>query len=275
MTADPSSQWQCLLRNVGAWEGSFTRLSPQGELVEDVRSIVTFEPYDEDRSMRQTLEFFTPTGELKDKKVLEYSSLNRNILLFENGAFSLGSIQAAPFGEFGAELGLIQGKRRLRLVELFQSKVPSRFTLIREFLRGEPRVERPPLTVDQLVGDWRGEAITIYPDWQSPSRYETTLTIHTVGDRLTQTLTMPGREIASSAAIDGSILRFDQGSYPMQMLLLPDGASANTPLEIPSGKPFFLEAGWLFAENQRQRMIRSYDSKGGWSSLTLITERRI
>ncbi|MDJ0549650.1 MAG: DUF3598 family protein, partial [Microcystis sp. M49637_WE12] len=24
------SQWECLLKNLGQWQGSFTRLSPQG-----------------------------------------------------------------------------------------------------------------------------------------------------------------------------------------------------------------------------------------------------
>ncbi|NJM69861.1 MAG: DUF3598 family protein [Scytonema sp. RU_4_4] len=31
------SQWDCVLQNLGEWQGSFTHVSPQGELVEDNR----------------------------------------------------------------------------------------------------------------------------------------------------------------------------------------------------------------------------------------------
>jgi hypothetical protein len=273
--SETPSQWQSLLHNVGVWEGSFTRLSPQGELVEEVPTCVTFAPYDDNRAMRQTLEFFTVAGELKEKKVLEYSSLNRGILFFADGAFSQGSIQSVPIGKFGAELGFIQGDRRLRIVELFSSQQLSGITLIREFRASTARIERPPLTVEQLVGDWQGEAITIYPDWQPPSTYSTQLSIRQVGDRLTQQLTMPGMELTSSAVINGSILAFDQGSYPIQVLLLANGASCNTPIVLPQGKRFFLEAGWLTDDNHRQRMIRSYNHKGNWTSLTLVAEQRV
>jgi hypothetical protein len=270
------SQWQRLLRNSGVWEGSFTRLSPQGELMEDISTRVTLAAYDEDQAMRQTLEYFATSGERTQTKVLEYRTLNRGILFFEDGAFSFGSLQFAPFAEFGAELGFIHGDRRLRLVQLFdsQSQLAS-FTLIREHRQGADRAEKPPLTVDQLLGDWQGEAITLYPDWQSPTAYATALTICREGDRLLQRLTAPDLDLASTAAIEGSILRFEQGNHPIQVLLLPDGASCNTPLTIPRGKPFLLEAGWLISNTLRQRLIRQYDDKGGWSSLTLVTEHKV
>ena len=56
---------------------------------------------------------------------------------------------------------------------------------------------------------------------------------------------------------------------------LPDGASSNCPLQIKNGQAFILEVGWMYAPNQRQRMIRSYDQKGGWVSLTLVTESKV
>jgi hypothetical protein len=81
--------------------------------------------------------------------------------------------------------------------------------------------------------------------------------------------------MASSAEIQGSVLRFEQGSYPIQLLLLPGGASVNTPLTVPQGQSFFLEAGWLIEANLRQRMIRSYDAQGNRIRLTLVTEQKI
>lgn len=271
-----SSQWTNLLQNLGAWQGSFTRLSPQGEIQEDIPTLVTLEGMNNNQSIRQTIQHFSTTGEVVQEKVLEYSSLNRGVLFFENGAFSQGSIQFGPFSEFGAELGFIDGNRRLRLVQLFDTDSNlSRLTLIREHRLDSQAPERPPLTVEMLLGEWQGEAVTLYPDWRNPESYPTTLSIRLEGDRLSQHLKTSQFELTSTANINGSTLLFDQGSHSVQVLLLADGASATTPLTIPKNKPFFLEAGWLIADNRRQRLIRSYDAKGGWSSLTLVTERKI
>lgn len=278
MTIDAAtSQWERLLLNLGAWQGSFSRLSPQGMLQEDSPTLVTLEGLNENQTIRQTIQHFSATtGEPVQNKVLEYSSLNRSTLFFTDGAFSQGSMQLAPFTEFGAELGFIQGDRRLRLVQLFdQDGHFSRLTLIREHRQHTPVAERPPLSVEMLQGMWQGEAVTLYPDWRAPDRYATSLQIHREGNLLHQRLTTPQWELASTGEISGAIVRFEQGSYPVQLLLLPDGASSNTPLTVPKGKPFFLEAGWLAADNLRQRMIRSYDARGGWASLTLVTERKV
>jgi hypothetical protein len=272
-----ASQWDSVLRNLGAWQGSFTQLSPQGVLQEDAPSLVTLEGMNSNQMIRQRIQRFSlETGETVYDKSLEYSSLGRSTLVFENGAFSQGSIQFAPFTEFGAEMGFIWGDRRLRLVQLFDKESNlSSFTLIREHRQHTLVSERPPLTVERLLGQWQGEAITLYPDWRTPTRYNTTLAVTVEGNRLHQHLTAPQIELTSSARIDGSILLFEQGKTPVQVLLLPDGASANTPLAIPRRQPFFLEAGWLVEDNLRQRMIRSYDAQGGWSNLTLVTERKV
>ncbi len=274
------SQWECLLQNLGEWQGSFTRFSPQGELIEDTPTVVSFEGLNNNQTMRQIVRRF-PANQPPDEKILEYSSLGRSILLFENGAFSNGSVQFAPFSEFGAELGLISGECRLRLVQLFnENSQLDRITLIRERLAGTTTAERPPLTVDDLVGEWQGEAVTIYPDWRSPDKYPTGLQITKNGEnQISQQLTIyqgnSSRIISSSAKIKGSILCFDSGSHPIQVLLLPDGASSTSPQQIKAGEAFFLEVGWLLQPNLRQRLIRRYDDKGGWSSLTLVTEHRV
>lgn len=268
------TQWDNLLRNLGIWEGSFTRLSPQGNVIEDIPTIVTLAGINDNQSIRQTLQYFSPTTqELTQEKVLEYSSLSRSVLVFEDGAFSQGSIQFSPVSEFGAEMGFVLDNRRLRLVELFANGELSSLTLIRERRQSTTAPYYPPLTVSHLLGTWHGEAVTLYPDWQPSDRYPTTLSISQEGDRLHQQLTTPHLQLASTATISGSTLLFEQGNYPTQVLLLDDGASANIPLTIPRGKPFFLEAGWLVGD-RRQRMIRSYNAQGAWSSLTLVTERR-
>ncbi|MFM6307732.1 MAG: DUF3598 family protein, partial [Dolichospermum sp.] len=57
-----------------------------------------------------------------------------------------------------------------------------------------------------------------------------------------------------------------------QILLLPDGSSSNVPLQLQLRKSFFVEAGWLVRENERQRLIRNYNNKGEWISSTHIIE---
>ncbi|HEY9611790.1 DUF3598 family protein, partial [Allocoleopsis sp.] len=237
------SQWQCLLKNVGEWQGSFTHFSPQGQYIEDTPTVVSLEGLNNNQTIRQIVRYLPP-DQAVDEKVLEYSSLNRSILFLENGAFSQGSIQWGPFSEFGAEFGLIQGNRRLRLVQLFNKESQlAQLTLIREKLAGTDAPERPPLTLEQLLGEWQGEAVTIYPDWRSPDTYPTHLEIQredsespkgtTRSDRIVQQLTFGGgasaRTIRSTAKVDGSILHFDQSPLPTQVLLLPDGASSNCP----------------------------------------------
>jgi hypothetical protein len=241
---------------------------------------VSLEGLNENQTIRQTLRFLPPDQPV-DEKVLEYSSLNRSVLFFENGAFSQGSMQWAPFSEFGAELGLIEGDRRLRLVQLFNKESQlTQLTLIREKLAGTEAPERPALTLEQLLGEWQGEAVTIYPDWRSPDTYPTRLTLHRKDtNRLVQQLTFGTgasvRTLTSTARINGSILHFDQSPLPTQVLLLPDGASSTCPLQVKPGHFFVLEVGWLLQPNQRQRLIRSYSNKGEWLSLTWVREQRV
>ncbi|HEY9906223.1 MAG TPA: DUF3598 family protein [Thermosynechococcaceae cyanobacterium] len=265
-------QWECLLQNLGEWQGSFTSLSPTGELLQATPTVTLLEGLNENQMIRQVVRRLEP-GSIDT--VLEYSALGRGILLFENGAFSQGSMQFAPFSDFGAELGLIAGDRRLRLVQLFNHDKLDRLTLIREKLPGSYTPERSPLQVDDLLGEWQGEAVTLYPDWRNPHTYFTQLKVQRDGEQLTQMLSFgEGTTISSRGTIAGSIVKFDQGVQPVQVLLLPDGASSTSPTQIKLRQPFFLEVGWLLQPDLRQRLIRRYDNTGAWVSLTLITERK-
>ncbi|MEC4803010.1 MAG: DUF3598 family protein [Jaaginema sp. PMC 1079.18] len=271
-----TSQWQNILQNLGEWQGSFTQLNPQGEIVQDTPTVVSLEGLNNSQTIRQVVRRLPP-NELPQEKVFEYSSLSRSVLCFENGAFSQGSMQWGPFSEFGAELGLIEGDRRLRLVQLYNQSECNYITLIREQKAHSHTPERPSLTVDQLLGTWEGIATTLYPDL-SPSRtYKTHLHIEKVSsDTIEQKLTFGSPEtpqtLTSTAQIQDNKLIFAQSSLPIQILLLPDGASSNCPLQIRPGNPFVLEVGWLLEPARRQRLIRSYDAKGQWTSLTLVEE---
>ena len=262
------SQWDCFLQNLGEWQGSFTQLSPRGEVLNDTPSFLSLEGLDNNQKVRLTLR-----RDGKPKVMLEYETIGGGLRFFENGAFSQGAMQFSPYTQFGAELALLHSDRRVRLVQLFNKESQfEQLTLIRERRVGTDAPERPPLTIEDLIGEWHGEAVTIYPDWRSPDAYQTSLKLHREGsDRLVQEIAIRGEKIlTSTAAIQGSVLSFDG----VQVILLPDGASSTCPVQIRSWHPLFLEVGWLLEPNLRQRLIRRYSDKGEWVSLTLVTERK-
>ncbi|MEE3718178.1 DUF3598 family protein [Tumidithrix elongata RA019] len=278
------TQWECLLLNLGCWQGSFTRLSPQGELREDIKSETILEGLDSNKTIQQTIRQFYP--DRTQEKVLTYSSLGRNILLFENGAFSQGSIQLGFQSEFGAEFGLIDRTRRLRLVQLFNKEGNlDSLTLIREHLPESNIPERPPLKLESLLGHWQGEAITIYPDWRSEI-YPTASTWSQQDRQVSMTLRMGSDPsipaITSIATIHDSnpnILNFEpslmSGDLSIQTLFLPDGSSSTSPTHLKLGQPFRLAASWLVQPDLHQRVIRSYNAKGEWIGLTFVAEQKI
>ena len=280
------SQWENFLQNLGEWHGSFTQLSPRGEVVKDTPSIISLEGLNNNKTVRFKLQRFSPNpsgvGETEvSELVREYQNLGRDILFFENGAFCQGTIQLAPFSECGAEFGFIYNYRRLRLVQLYNTDGNlSSITLIREKQLDKNVPERPPLTVEALLGEWHGEAVTIYPDWRNPDSYSTNLQLRLDGsDRLIQKITfgnnLNSQTISSSARIDGSVLYFNEGSTPIEVLLLPDGGSCTIPVKVDFRKSSFFEAGWLVEPDLRFRMMRNYNDRGEWVSLTLIKERKI
>ena len=277
MSESSSSQWQRLLQNVGTWQGSFTQISAQGNILSDVPTEVALIPQDGGQAMRQEIHRY-PSGSPAQTQVLEYRNLSRATLFFADGAFSQGSTQWGPFSQFGAELGFIAGERRLRLVQLFnKSSELAQITLIREQLKGSNAPERPTLTLSDLLGTWQGEAVTQYADLRPEQRQTSELTVEAISDgQIRQTIVFDESlpPVRSIGTISGQTILFTAGTQPVQVLLLPDGASATCPLKIAPRQPLFLEAGWLIEANTRQRMIRSYDAAGAWISLTLVTERR-
>lgn len=270
------SQWSCFLKNLGEWHGSFTRLSARGEVIEDSPSIVTFEGQQNDRAVHQVVHLpqDTPPKNLE----LDYTetSLSRSILFFEDGTFCQGSMQWSPYGKFGSEFGMRDGDRRLRMVQLYNDSQLEKFVLIREKLPNSNTPERPHLTVDSLIGQWQGSAVTMYADLKNPDTFETHLKITKTRDNhLEQTLSFGDRNINTSARIEDNRLLFENSPLPIQILLLPDGASCNCPIEPKLGHNFVLEMGWLIEPLRRQRIMRTYNDKGNWTSCTLVTETKI
>jgi hypothetical protein len=275
------TQWECFLKNLGEWHGSFTRFSPQGEEINDTPTLVTLEGLNENKNVHQVVRYLPPDEPPRDV-VVDYDSLNRSILFFNNGAFSQGSMQWGPYSTFGGEFGLIDndfgnGTRRLRMVELYNSASElDKIVLIREKLPESKIPERPTLTVADLLGEWQGEAVTLYADLSKPDTYTSYLQIKQQdSNHIAQSLSFGNQTISSVARIESNKLLFENSDLPTQILLLPDGASCNCPLAVKLGHNFVLEMGWLLQPHIRQRIIRSYNAKGNWVSCTLVTEKKV
>lgn len=267
-----TSQWQGLLQNLGTWRGSFTQLSPSGLQTQDTPSEVTLCLSEDQKTVH-----FSLKRDASPEMTLQfnYPGPGLQVPFFENGCFSQGSLQHAPSTRFGAEFALIEGDRRLRLVQLFdQGTELTSLTLIREN-RADSFAQSPPLTVDALVGTWQGEATTLYADYRSPNVTSTYLKVEREGDRLTQTLQFSSHTLQSSAYIEGNRLLFKDGTQPMQLLLLLGGASALVPTQIKPRTAFVIETGWLVEPTLRKRMVRNYSDRGEWVSITLVTEHKV
>lgn len=268
-----SSQWLRLLKNIGIWQGSFTQFSADGVLIKNTPTQVNLEGLNENKTIKLTVNRLDSN---EPPHVTEFTYLNRNIFLFEEGHFCKGSQQFSPFSIFGAEFGFFVGDRRLRMVQLFDKESNlEQVTLIREFRANGNGVERSHLTIEQLEGQWQGEAITLYPDWRNSEPYSTNLIIKKEGNRVIQTLKTPELNITYQGKIDNNIITFSENNQNIRLLLLPDGASSTTPLKIENRQSFFMECAWLIELNKRFRLIRQYDDKGAWVNVSLVTETKI
>ena len=90
------SQWECLLQNLGCWQGSFTRLSTKGEILEDIPSETSLELKEDNQTVRQVVRRFY--DDQPQDLVLEYRSLNKSTTflkmeLFPKGRYNLHPIQ--------------------------------------------------------------------------------------------------------------------------------------------------------------------------------------
>jgi Domain of unknown function (DUF3598) len=269
-------QWQGLLQNLGTWQGSFTELSPNGAELQDTPSELSLSLSADETVVELVLKRF-PMGADPQEMVLNfnYPGPGPKVPFFESGCFSQGSLQWSTWGQFGNEFALIEGDRRLRLVQLYRQGTDlTSLTLIRESRAGSSAQASPPLTVNDLLGTWDGEATTLYPDGRLSLPLKTHLQVQQEGDRLHQTLQFGPQTLRSSARTEGNCLHFDEGAQPIQLLCLPGGASSLCPIQIQPNLPFIVEAGWLVESNYRKRLMRSYCNRGEWTSITLVTERK-
>ncbi|MCH4904807.1 DUF3598 family protein [Cylindrospermopsis raciborskii CHAB3438] len=278
------TNWRNFLKNAGEWRGSFTRISGQGEILDSTLSILNLEATNNNETVLFRLRRFQ--GHNYDSPVIqdyqqEYTSLAKENIFFETGAFSKGTVQLAPFAEFGAEYGFVHENRRSRLVQLYNKDGElSGLTLIREFRSFTDAQERPQLTVEQLIGKWQGISHTVYSDLRPSNKETTYLEIKKLDNgHLEKQQLFAGEEMISLGKIVDNRLIFEPSSRQQsnqklnnEEILLPDGVSSNVPPKLERRKEFFIEAGWLVKDTERQRLIRSYNAQGEWISSSHIVE---
>lgn len=271
--------WENFLQNLGEWQGSFTSVSLTGELLDSTPSILNLEGLENNELVRFRLRRFGSGGydepPISDDSQV-YRTLGRQAIFFPTGAFSKGTIQLAPHSEFGAEYGFVAENRRLRFVQLYdrQGNLNS-LTLIREFRSSTNAPERPPLTVEQLLGRWQGTAHIAYADWQPSETCNTHTEMQRLDNSRLQLETRLGdRTLTTTAQLTNNILHYEEPSA-RQMLLLPDGTSSTTPLQISHRQSFSVELGWLVSPREQQRLIRNYNEQGEWISAMHLIEHRV
>ena len=246
-----ASQWQNFLLNLGAWQGSFTGISPTGAVLKDTPSLLTLEAGEQSGDGAITMVRFglqrfeggdrgaAPSSDLSQ----EYRSLGRQVVFFDTGTFCKGSLQLAPGTVFGGEFGFVHGDRRHRLVLLYgEAGSADQLVLIREFRVGTGAQECPPLTAEQVQGPWQGTAATIAADWPEPDRAEAQVNF-------------------TAAELAG-------------FQWLPDGGYCRWPQQVSHREAFTVEAGWLTAPDRLERLIRRYDGSGAWLSASHEVLRR-
>ncbi|MBW4657346.1 MAG: DUF3598 family protein [Drouetiella hepatica Uher 2000/2452] len=286
------SQWDCVLQNLGEWQGSFTHFSAQGEMLQDIPSVISLEGIHQNQAIHLVLKRFYPipgSAELQPKElVMDFSAPGSGALFFENGAFSEGKAHFSPHSPFIAEFCLldgedqIQGKaeRRSRLVQFFNAGRQHQLTLIREKRTGSVAPEQPRLKLEDLLGEWQGKAVTLHPhvSLPEPKISDAFFSLDRVSEgELLQQFYSPEDDAIHSAiaTCQDTTISFSWYEQPYRTVLLPDGASSTCPMQIHAQQPFFLEAGWLQSPGVRQRLIRRYNSEGNWSSVTWIQEYRV
>jgi Domain of unknown function (DUF3598) len=275
------SQWECVLENLGEWVGSFTTVTPQGELIEDVPSIIKLSGIRDNQAIHLVLNRFYPlpnsTEKYAKEVVWDFSTPpGLGAIYFETGAFSSGALTVYLGAKTISEFSLRAGNRRFRMIQTFDiGQKLDRVTFVREHLQGTTAPEQPHLDIADLVGTWTGIATTSYAD-DRPAIEAKTQSVFRVNDTSYQ-LIEQDRSIDLTVDPDVPAARVwhfinssDSQSY--QLLLLPDGGYSITPTQIELGHAFYLEIGWIHQTNQRQRLVRRYDSSGKWESATFFEE---
>ena len=239
-----ASQWDYLLRNVGAWRGSFDTLDQHQHLIRRQPSLLTLEPAAAGVPINLRLLFWSDNpdrhhdpfhGDPVREIHQSFSQPDDALTFFPTGSFSRGTVQVAPWTRVVTEFCCLLGDRRHRLVLSWNAS--GRFenaVLIREVRVGSAAAHQPPLRRSDLLGAWKGEEI---------------VTSRTFGSSSVAMLRHPCH--LHVAAADLQDLR-----------VLSDGGGFRAPVQVSHRESFGVEMWWLSGPDRLEILQRDYDSGG-------------
>ncbi len=292
-------QWQCIRQNIGTWHGSFTQFSPNGKQLKDVPSILTLEETEPGKKMQLTLKRFSERKAASTSdgnppnvvtKEFSYPGPAPYVYFFETGAFSQGSSQWAAFCQFGAEMSIKVGKRRVRFVIMYDGTTGGTselkyVTLIRETHPDGTPFDEPQLKLKQILAHFKGEISLLHADMSPMTTGHSEWKAKTTdgggaelnkaeyearNGRFAQELFLSSTRLPDAEISQEPI--FLEGNLTYQLMILPNGAYCLIPRTIEKNVAFQVEVGWLSAEGDRSRLIRYYDAKGTWTDSALIVD---
>lgn len=263
------NQIQCLAMHLGQWKGVFTDFSPEAKFIGQKESVILFEE-PEPNVIRQTNRYPGCAD-----KVWEYRNLSRGLQFFEDGSFSNGRVQLAPFSAFATEQGFLYGDYKARMVHMFDTDgKASAVTTIQE-TRG-PQQNPTPIhnSLESLLGIWKGEAFVLSSDWAETEKFESELILEKVGVQVRRQSKIGVHTVEENGIYGDGFVNFD--SY--RMVFYPGNFLAMSPQQLPllsSDKSFLIETGWFIEPKLCLRMIRHYDTTGSWQKTVFIKEREL
>ena len=236
-----SRQWSHFLLNCGIWQGSFDTLNQDLELRRRQPSQLTLAGDDSVVDLELLFWPDDPEGQRQGdpvKRIAQsFHQVDPELGFFSSGSFSRGSLFISSWSRPYAEFGFLWRDRRHRLVLLWDGS--GRFdhpVLIREHRAGVDADEAPPLTAEQLLGDWCGQQTVLERDQSADDPLITPLELQITSEML-------------------------QG-----LCWLPDGGAFRFPDHLSAGRGFEIEAWWRPDPQRLERIERCYDESGSWMS---------
>lgn len=237
---DRLKNWENFARYhaLGDWYGYLTRYSPEGEAIESVKCIRSFNLSQDGSEIHHHNQYIDADGQSRSKSFGPYKKPLVTALYLDN-CFSWGSTTIAPTEAVGFETGFRGDGRGASAVVIYNENGNSpRLTIHVEQLGSFP--DEASLAVKELTNKWQGNLKSLTPD-----------------------LVRSDSEISEYKAIDRLHPRY-------QIFRCTGGVSICCPRQIESQIEMFFAVDWLASPTKRQRGIRHYNSSG-FTLLTLQT----
>lgn len=269
------------------------QFSAAGKLTKETPSMLTLEETEPDKTMALTLERM-PTGEPKkvNNLTFTYPGPAPYTYFFESGAFSQGASQWSSFGQFVTEFSMKVGDRRIRFVIAYQgtpsyTSTINYVTLIGETQTGGTPFKAEALTLEQLMGTWKGSGERLasttgnlekgsLSQWQldTAAGSQVSLRCEEQLGQVTHCVEFVRGEARDASSAEGKVvaLKDEAAAIDYQLMLLPQSAYCLLPQEIRRDRNFRIEVGWLSENNERSRFIRYYDKRGVWTHSAQLTD---